>query len=162
MRPTGVRVLAGTALVAMVVLGGLFGLALAHAQWSSSRTSSGSINAGPAAVLTDTRDTNDIKFDNPTPTPTLTPMPTPTPVALPAVQLPIVGGQPPSASEGGSSPTALLYILMVGAAAMAATMAAGRWRLSATSTRVIGTRDGRDGGWTWGWMGEEARPHRRR
>ena len=117
MIPTGVRVLAGAVLVAMVVLGGLLWLTLAHAQWSSSRTSSGSINAGPAVVLTDIRDTNDIKLDDPTPTPT--------PVVLPAVQLPTVGGQPPSASEGDSTLTALLYILMVGAAAVAA-MAVGR------------------------------------
>ncbi len=49
MIPTGVRVLAGAVLVAMVVLGGLLWLTLAHAQWSSSRTSSGAVNSWTAS-----------------------------------------------------------------------------------------------------------------
>jgi len=77
------------------------------------------------------------------------PTPTPTPAALSAVQLPTAGGLPPS--DGGNSLTPLLYILLAGAApAVAAALAVTRWRLSAISTRVIGTRDGQDGGWTWG------------
>ena len=76
--------------------------------------------------------------------------PTPTPAVLGAEQLPTAGGLPPS--EGGDSLTALLYVLLAGAAAIvAAAIAAGRWHLSSTiSTRFIGARDGRNDGWTWG------------
>ncbi len=85
----------------------------------------------------------------PAPTATLAATPTLTPVVLGAVQLPTAGGLPPS--EDGNSLTALVYMLLAGATAMIiAAMAVGRWRLSTTSTKVIGTRDGRDGGWTWG------------
>lgn len=53
MTPTGVRVLAGaTFVIVAAMLGGLLWLALAHAQWSSSRGSSGLVNAGPATVPT--------------------------------------------------------------------------------------------------------------
>ncbi len=136
----GVRVLAGAALMVTVVLGGLLWLTLAHAQWSSSSTSSGSINAGSAVVLMDISDTTDIKPDeSSTPTPT----PTPTPVVLPAVQLPTVGGVPPS--EGGSSLTALLYILMVGAAAIAAAIAAGAIAVAAAAGGWYARRRGGSG-----------------
>ncbi len=74
--------------------------------------------------------------------------PTPTTTTLAGVQLPTAGGLPPS--EGGDSLTPLFYILLAGAALIVvAAIAVGRWRLSAISTKVVGTRDGQDGGWTW-------------
>lgn len=83
-----------------------------------------------------------------TPTPTLTATQTPTPTAFGAAQLPTAGGQGPS--DGGGPRTRLLFILLAGAAPMVlAVIAVARWRLSATLTRVIGTRGGLDGGWTW-------------
>ncbi len=108
----------------------------------------------PTVVSTPTpTPTPSVLAATPTPTPAVLGeevTPTPTPAVLGAEQLPTAGGLPPS--EGGDSLTALLYVLLAGAAAIvAAAIAAGRWHLSSTiSTRFIGARDGRYDGWTWG------------
>lgn len=74
------------------------------------------------------------------------PTPTPTPVVL-AAALPTAGGTPPA---GGSGALTWLAAIAGAIALGVAATAARRWRPSTTiSTRVIGSRRGRDTDWTW-------------
>jgi hypothetical protein len=83
---------------------------------------------------------------SPTPSPTSTSTSSPTPTALEVAELPRGGSLPPP--QGGGSVLPMLY-MMAGATVMVVTAAAaGRWRLSTTPTRIMGTRRGRDADWT--------------